>query len=158
MLAIELEFHCHHSAGRAGAGFAVSADRTNPRVLEDRYVEPRGVFGLAVEPQERRDGLHALTILLQAVSSLAAVRGCRRATRAHRSLRTAERRACRHQPQSPTATRDTSARSDTARGCRPRRAPAPPPESPAPQPEPLATVPPPVPVPPAPPLPCRLPR
>ena len=54
-----------------------------------------------------------------------------------------EHELLRRWSRSGRATRDSAARSDTARDCRPRRSPARPPESPAPRPAPRAAAPPP---------------
>src|SRR2546428_11608917 len=63
VLSIELEGDGHHRSLRARPGLAISRDTDDPGVLEDRGVEPRGLLGLRVEPQERGDLLH-LSVLL----------------------------------------------------------------------------------------------
>src|SRR5262249_20779537 len=63
-LPVELERHRHHRApglaGGSGRLLVVAGDRSDLRVLEDRRVEPGGLFGLAVEPQAHADLLSRL--------------------------------------------------------------------------------------------------
>ena len=58
LLAVQLEAHRHHRARRPRAGLAVIRDVGDPRVPEDRRVEPGRLLALGVEPQPRGDLLH----------------------------------------------------------------------------------------------------
>src|SRR5205807_387347 len=62
LLPFDLEDHGHRASLRPGARFAVTRDLGDLRILEDRGVELRGLFGLAVEPQEWRYFLHRLLL------------------------------------------------------------------------------------------------
>jgi hypothetical protein len=48
-LAVQLELHGHHRAGRSRTGLRVVSDVDDARVLEDSGVEARGLLGLGVE-------------------------------------------------------------------------------------------------------------
>src|SRR5206468_13129427 len=58
LLPFELEGDEHDAPLRPRAGVAVAADLGDLRVLEDRYIEVRGLLRLRVEPEERCDLLH----------------------------------------------------------------------------------------------------
>src|SRR5206468_91323 len=58
LLALELEVHDHHGAFGPRSRVAVAAHGENLGILEDRYIELRRLFGVAVEPEEWRDLLH----------------------------------------------------------------------------------------------------
>src|SRR5438552_10163442 len=61
LLPIELECHRHDRALRSSGGLCrrvvIAGDARYPGILEDRDVELRGLFGLMIEPQKRRDSL-----------------------------------------------------------------------------------------------------
>jgi hypothetical protein len=58
LLSFELKGHGHDRAPGSGTAFAATSDADDLGVFENRGVEVRGLFSLAVEPQERRDFLH----------------------------------------------------------------------------------------------------
>src|SRR6267143_1889517 len=64
LLPVELECHRHdrplRSSGGLGPGVVVAGDARDPRILEDRDVKRRGLLGLMIEPQKRRDSLQRL--------------------------------------------------------------------------------------------------
>src|SRR5262249_28530050 len=60
VLSGEREVDRHHRAFRHRHAIAVVRNSVDLRVPEDRRIELRGVFGLRVEPEERRDLLHGV--------------------------------------------------------------------------------------------------
>jgi len=58
LLALELKVDDHHGAFGTRPRVAVAADVEDLRVLEDRRIELRRLFGVVVEPEEWRDLLH----------------------------------------------------------------------------------------------------
>src|SRR5262249_42129389 len=82
LLAAESELDRHHFAGRAGAAFGIPGDIAyfgirEARSLKNGNIEVRGLLGLAIEPQERRDLLHGYSRGCPEVRVLAAASNSR---------------------------------------------------------------------------------
>src|SRR5439155_12967057 len=65
VLTLELERARHDRPLRPRPGVSISRDAHHLRILEDRHVEIHRLFGLAVEPQERGNLLHWVSLGLR---------------------------------------------------------------------------------------------
>ena len=81
---VERELGAHDRAFRTRSARAVALDADNARVLDQRHVEGHGLFGLAIEHQERRDvGPMRLPLRLHRVETPCASRAGRAPRQGH---------------------------------------------------------------------------